>query len=201
MSFFKALALVALVVITLFYPTFVRANGVDVARGTTPLSACGRAIATAIDKLPGASSEHVPEIARAIEEAGPSKMRAARLIAIGYSESRFLPRIQLGDCRRYVVRGQTFHECDAGKARSFWQMQATALVPLPIWQKLLGLEPATIEFAARHADRILERGVRSCKTEEGAAAFYARSQCKWLGGKKRAALVRVVARKLEACGT
>lgn len=161
------------------------------------LTPCAAAIAAAISALPGADSDHVPEIARAIERAAPTRPRAARLIAIGYSESRFLPRIQAGDCRRYKVRGQFFHECDAGRARSFWQMQATAMVPE--WPVLLGLEPQTIEVAARAADRILQRGMRSCKTEEGAANFYARGNCRWSGGKKRALLAERIRARLSSC--
>lgn len=161
------------------------------------MSPCAAAIALAINALPGAASEHVPVTARAIELAAPTPRRAALLVAIGYHESRFLPRIQAGDCRTYTRRGQKIQECDAGRARSYFQMQHTALAPE--WPELLGLDAPTVKLAARVADRILARGLRSCKTEAGAASYYATGRCTWPGGVRRGAMAKRILPKLEAC--
>lgn len=161
------------------------------------MTPCTAAIIAVIDSLPGAASEHVPVTARAIELAAETPQQAALLVSVGYHESRFLPRIQAGDCRVYTWRGQKIQECDAGRSRSYFQMQRIAMVPE--WPELLGLEPETVERAARAADRILERGLRACKTDAGASSYFATGRCTWVGGVRRGALAKLIRPKLEAC--
>lgn len=170
------------------------------------MTPCAAAIAIAINALPGASSEHVTTTAEAISIVAPTPRRASLLVAIGYSESRFLPRIQAGDCKSYKVRGQMQHECDAEKQKdgtllftslSYFQMKRTSLVPE--WPNIIGLDLEDVTRATRAADRILARGMRMCKTDAGAASYYALGHCRWPGGQKRALLAEKIRNKLSAC--
>lgn len=170
------------------------------------LSPCAAAVATVIGTLPGAETEHVPVTAEAIALAAPTPRRAALLIAIGYSESRFLPRIQAGDCRSFVVRGRWQAECDGEKqgreivfkARTYWQMHELGPA-IPVWNELLGLGEPNVQLAARIASRTIGRCLNLCKTDAGAASCYGTSHCAWRGGIKRGALAARLAPKLEAC--
>lgn len=154
------------------------------------------AILAAILSLPGVDPSAAPVAADAIAAVAPTHERAARLIALGYFESRFLGRIQKNDCRFFVRHGVRLQECDAGRARSFWQFQRTSLAPE--WHRSIGLGFTQVRTAATVADRILERGMRSCGNETGAFARYATgASCRWRGAARRAHLSRAILRRLE----
>jgi hypothetical protein len=153
------------------------------------MTPCALALATVIRSMPGADSAHVPTIADAIATVAPTPERAALLVAIGYRESGFMPRIQAGDCRKF--------ECDRGLSRSFWQIHKFSRAPE--WHDLLGLEPPTIKLAARVADRKLRSGLQVCKTTAGAASYFARGDCRWPGGVRRGALADSLRPRLSAC--
>jgi hypothetical protein len=169
-------------------------------------SACAAAIVVVIDSLPGASTEHVPVTAHAIELATSSPRQAALLTAIGYSESRFLPRIQAGECKSYRKNGRWEHECDGVlkdgviiyRARSYFQHLELGAAR-PVWGEMIGLEPVNVETAARVAGKTLERCLNLCKTDAGAASCYARGSCTWVGGYRRGLLAERIRPKLEAC--
>lgn len=171
------------------------------------MTPCAAAIALAINALPGAASEHVPVTARAIELATSSPRQAALLTAIGYSESRFLPRIQAGECRSYKKKdGRWEHECDGVlqngviiyRARSYFQHLELGAAR-PVWDEMIGLEPASVEVAANVAGKTVERCMRGKKTDAAVATCYAGRAGMWPGGRARGALAERLRPKLEAC--
>lgn len=161
------------------------------------MSTCAIAVALVLRSLPGADSQEVPTIAEAIARVAPSPERAALLVAIGYRESGFMPRIQLGDCRTFVRNGQRIGECDGGLSRSYWQIHKFSRAPE--WPELLGLAPETVRLAARVADRKLAGGLQVCRSTAGAAGYFARGSCTWPGGVRRGALADQLRPRLTAC--
>lgn len=141
------------------------------------------AIATAmLVALPGATPEHSEDIANAIAEAGNGdRLLVAELATIGFYESGFLPRIQAGRCRK--------HECDKGRARTWWQFQRTSY-SRDAWETSVGLEPEAILEAAKVAATVLIAGRNACRSIEGTLSFYATGHCLWSGARYRAKLVR-----------
>jgi hypothetical protein len=173
--------------------------------GTARAGPCREAVRGALAALPGVDAGSLDLASEAIESASTGPRSAARLVVVGYWESRFLGRIQAGQCRSFRVRGQWQHECDGYrlrdgtvvyKARSWWQMQEV----VPEWPRILGLEPEPAKLAARAANRMLERGYRMCRTERGAISAYAIGHCGWAGAHRRAAWVERIAPRLTACG-
>lgn len=153
------------------------------------------AIISAILSLPGVDAFAAPIAAEAIHAVAPTPARASRLIAVGYFESKFLARIARGECRTYVWRGQRIAECDAGRARHWWQAQHTSLAPE--WPRLLGIDAPTVRLAATVADRTLERGMRACRTVEKTMSYYARGSCRgFRGAANRARLAAAIERRL-----
>lgn len=146
--------------------------------------------------LPGVDPAYADTTAHAIATAAPTPERAALLISVGYHESKFMPRIGRGECLTYTGRGGVvFRECDAGRARGFWQVQRTSLAPE--FDRLLGLDVETVTLAAVVADRILQRGRRACRTTEGSVSYFARGNCRiWPGAKRRALLAESIERRL-----
>lgn len=124
---------------------------------------------------------------------------ASLLIMTGYRESRFLDRIQAGECKRY--------ECDSFiapdgtlrfRSRSYWQLQRTASISLEEWQSTTGLNSENISTAAMVSARLFSRGLKACGTLEGAIAVYARGAgCQWVGAKRRADMARRIQVKLQ----
>lgn len=121
------------------------------------------------------------------------------LIAIGYYESRYLDRIQAGQCRRW--------ECDAfvwrGEVRfrslSYFQLQRSACASREEWLSAKGLSGEAVGAAVGIAGRRVASGLRACGTFEGAASWYAYGSCRgWAGAKKRARLADWVEVKLKS---
>lgn len=109
--------------------------------------------------------EHIASVVAEVSRDAPRPPRewAALLLTIGYHESTFSLRIQRGDCN---LRKR---ECDAGRARSSWQLHKN-LFTAPVWDQLHGLD--NTEAQVRAADAALRRGFWTC----------ARSGAPWLQG-------------------
>jgi len=124
---------------------------------------------SALDRLPVSVEDRAPElasakteqldaIARVVAEVSrtaprPPREWAALLLTIGYHESSFSLRIHRGDCN---LRKR---ECDAGRARSSWQLHKNTFTA-PVWNQLHGLEHT--ETQVRAADAALRRGYWTC---------------------------------------
>lgn len=131
--------------------------------------------------LPGATPAHAEDIANAVSEAsGGDRLLAAEIVSIGFFESGYLERIQEGRCHK--------HECDHGRARTWWQFQRTSY-SRDAWETSVGLEPEAILEASKVAAAVLRSGRERCHSVEGAIAFYARESCHWSGARYRAKLV------------
>jgi len=131
--------------------------------------------------LPGAAPAHTETIADAVAEASEGdRLLAAELIAVGFFESGFTPRIQAGGCYSY--------ECDKGKARSYWQMQKTSFTH-DTWNSMVGLDHEGILIAAQTAGNILLAGRKACKSVSGTLSWYATGRCRWAGARHRVKLV------------
>ncbi len=108
-------------------------------------------------ELSGAKSAQLDEIARVVAEVSrdkaprPPREWAALLLTIGYHESTFSLRIHAGNCKK--------RECDAGRARSSFQMHRN-LFTAPVWDKLFGLEHTEVQVRA--ADAALRRAYWTC---------------------------------------
>jgi hypothetical protein len=112
--------------------------------------------------------EQLDAVAIAVAQASFGHPRSPRewsalLLTIGFHESTFSLRIHRGECNLKK------RECDAGRARSGWQMHRN-LFTAPLWEKLQGLEHTEVQ--ARAASEALERGYWTC----------ARSGVPWLQG-------------------
>lgn len=123
---------------------------------------------------------------------------AGLLVSIGYYESGYSRRIGEGRCGP--------NECDAvrgadgriwHRARSYWQIQQSALVPLDDWRRMVGTGPEPVRLAASTAARLLVHGRLRCGTQSGAVSLYATGKtCRWSGATQRVALARRVERAL-----
>lgn len=108
------------------------------------------------DRQADGKVEQLGAVAEAVTLASYGRPRSPRewsalLLTIGYHESTFSLRIQRGDCKA--------HECDAGRARSGWQLHKNTFTA-PFWDKLHGVE--NTEVQARVASDALERGYWTC---------------------------------------
>jgi hypothetical protein len=133
------------------------------------LCSAGEPLSSAMARLPvyfedrsdlEAKAEHTRQLAAAIEKASDARPKGvsradwqALLVAVGYWESTFSMRIHRGDC--YVKKG----ECDAGRARSPWQMHRNTFTA-PVWDLLFGIEH--VELQARTASEMLARSYWQC---------------------------------------
>jgi hypothetical protein len=103
-------------------------------------------------------TDQLDAVAAAVAKASFGHPRAPRewgalLLTIGYHESTFSLRIHRGECNLKK------RECDAGRARSGWQMHKN-LFTAPLWEELQGLEHTEIQ--ARAASDALERAYWTC---------------------------------------
>lgn len=136
-----------------------------------------------------AKEEHTRALAAAIEKASDVRPKGvsrkdwqALLVAVGYWESTFSIRIHRGDCKK--------HECDAGRARSPWQMHRNVFTA-PVWDQLFGIEH--VELQARTASEMLARSYWQCARAgvpwvNGTLSAYAGKRCgdnAWPGFDKR----------------
>jgi len=76
----------------------------------------------------------------------------ALVIAVGFHESGYSLRIGDGNCRT--------HECDHGRARSYWQLHAN-LHTAGFWDQLVGNK--YVEVQARVASEMLARAYYLCR--------------------------------------
>lgn len=123
---------------------------------------------------------------------------AAALIVQGHFESGFAENVGAGRCLPF--------QCDSIKlpggrvvhlARHYWQLHASALLPLLEWATLRGVEYHPTADAAYAAARVLGAGYRGCRSLEGGIAAYARgSGCSWAGAARRAKMIRQVEARL-----
>jgi hypothetical protein len=124
---------------------------------------------------------------------------AAILIVQGYFESRFAAHVQAGRCRRdecdaiTLPGGRVFH-----RARSYWQLHASSLLPWPEWYALAGVEFVPTADAAYAAARVVGLGRTRCETLEGTIAMFATGRsCHWAGAAQRARMVQNIERGLR----
>ena len=147
-----------------------------------------------------ATPERAPMVAQAIADASGGDARlGALLVSVGFHESRFVDRIQAGQCRRY--------ECDSFvlpsgevrfRARSFFQLHRHAAASGDEWRRTTGLATENVSTAAAVAARVLSKGLRACGSSPGAVAYYATGRCRWSGARSRVALAQRVERRLRA---
>lgn len=138
---------------------------------------------------------------------GPRQL-AGLLITQGYWESRFALHVQQGRC------GPT--ECDAEKlrdgrivhrARSYWQIQATGLVPGSEWRTLNGTDLEATSRAAWAAAKVLSAAERRCGRRAanwavGTVSGYAGGiSCSWSGAGRRVAFFNRLDERLRAGAT
>lgn len=145
-----------------------------------------------------ATPERGPMVAGAIARACDGEPRlCALLVSVGFHESRFLDRIQAGQCRRY--------ECDAFvtrsgevryRARSWWQLHRHAAASAEEWRATTGLAPENVSTAALVAANVIRRGLRACGSNAGAVAYYALGRCRWSGAESRVAMALRIQRRL-----
>lgn len=140
------------------------------AHGAEPLSTAMARLPTYFEDRadPELKAVHTQDLARAIEQASTKppgglspKDWQALLVAVGYWESTFSIRIHKGDCRP--------KECDAGRARSPWQMHRSVFTA-PVWDQMFGIEH--VDLQAQTASDMLKRSYWTC----------ARSGMPWLAG-------------------
>jgi hypothetical protein len=119
---------------------------------------------------------------------------AAVLIVQGYFESRFAAHVQAGRCRRdecdaiALPGGRVFH-----RARSYWQLHASSIVPWHEWRTLAGLEFVPTADAAYAAARVVGFGYTRCESIEGAVAIFATGRsCHWSRVLRRAWMIRSI---------
>jgi hypothetical protein len=138
--------------------------------------------------LPQAWKEEVPRAERE-RDMRPVAAAIARhpdiapeLVAIIWFETKFLKRIQAGQCKAW--------ECDRGRARGYPQLQKTAAAHVPeVWDSIVGTDPENVQTAIDAAAPIVRRGKKVCGTAAGAASYYARGACRgWDGAAARGAL-------------
>ena len=122
----------------------------------------------------------------------------AVLIVQGYFESRFAARVQAGRCRRdecdaiALPGGRIFH-----RARSYWQIHASPLVPWREWRTLAGIEFVPTADAAYAAARVVGHGYARCDSIDGALAIFATGRsCRWSRVPPRTWMIRSIALEL-----
>ena len=123
--------------------------------------------------------------ARATESYVPAAEMAAALLALGWHESGYASRVQLGECHAMPPD----QRCDGGRARGPWQAwRVSCPVLWDLEQGSLEAVEAGAECAARYLAGAKTR-CRSEATDEWAGAFsgYAGARCWWSGGVAREA--------------
>lgn len=97
-------------------------------------------------------------VTQAVDEASgwPSSKQelAALMVTIAWHETKFSLRIHDGRCKPL--------ECDKGRARGLWQLQAHRSLPKERWLLVAGLNPDATRVAAREAATALVRSRRMC---------------------------------------
>jgi len=105
---------------------------------------------------------------------------AIMLVNLAWWESRLALHVHQNRCR--VLIG----ECDAGRARSIWQLQISRQVEWERWSKIAGTSKAATEEAAAAAADVLSMAHARCKTLTGAISMYATGRsCKWKRAPER----------------
>jgi hypothetical protein len=99
------------------------------------------------------------------------------LVIEGEFETHFARHVGEGRCQRW--------ECDAGRARHYWQNWVNPWVSRETWRELEGVGFVPTTRAAVAASSVLGEGLKRCRSIEGAISFYARSSCRWAGAAPR----------------
>lgn len=79
---------------------------------------------------------------------------ATLMLTVAWHETRLSLRIHDGRCKPL--------ECDRGKARGLWQLQAHRSLPKERWLRVAGFNPEATRTAAREAAIALVRSRRMC---------------------------------------
>lgn len=101
---------------------------------------------------------------------------AMLLVTKGWWESRYALNVHEGNCKPW--------ECDAGKARTPWQLQHTSF-SAPDWDDMVGVDFESTRRAAWSAAKVLAVGMRRCHSFHGALSWYASTRCSWSGAANR----------------
>lgn len=105
---------------------------------------------------------------------------AIMLVNLAWWESRLALHVHQNRCR--VLIG----ECDAGRARSIWQLQISRQVELERWSRIAGTSRTATGEAASAAADVLSMAHARCKTLTGAISMYATGRsCKWKRAPER----------------
>lgn len=95
---------------------------------------------------------------------------AMGLFTIGRFESYFSQHVHEDRCRVDIG------ECDFGRAKSNFQVQATSIVPLEVWRTLGGTDQDSTDRAARAAATVLAKSWH-CGSPRRVFRGYATSRC------------------------
>ena len=129
---------------------------------------------------------------------GTRRELAAALVTLGWWESKYVWRVHAGKCRPL--------ECDAGRARTPWQMQRATATIRRHWSHMVGTGYVPTLHAAWAAAVTFSTAARGCSRSPlgpvaGAFSGYARGsrigRCTWRQGLNRARTYRVVLRRLS----
>lgn len=155
------------------------------------LTTIARSIHEASERATCAGAYDAPECERLWP--GSTKELETLLVTQGFMESRFAQRVHEGRCQVRIG------ECDGGRARSVWQLQASGLVPREAWVNLEGTSYERTRAAAWYAIQVLYRARNACGSIEGAISRYATGRsCRWTPAKKRVDFYRrLLARRIE----
>ena len=108
---------------------------------------------------------------------------AALLIVQGWWESRYALHVHQDKCRIKIG------ECDAGRAKSVWQVHASGPVSVKFWSTIGGVEQGPTLRAAWAATLVLSHAQSRCDTIQGTIAMYATGRrCSWKGAADRYAM-------------
>lgn len=123
---------------------------------------------------------------------GSRETLAVMLVNLGWWESRYALHVHQNRCR--VLIG----ECDAGRARSPWQLQISRQVEWRRWMQIAGTSRAATNEAAHAAADVFAMAHARCKNMEGAIAMYATGKrCKWKRAADRMAHYRKLLARFE----
>jgi len=148
-----------------------------------------------------AREQRLTMVATAISRAtGGDLRRSARLLALGWHESRWARYVGEGRC----ADGPKGARCDpdrrgVARARTYWQLHYRAC---PAAWRLPAGSQAELNAAAHCADALLRGALHRCRNrspagvEAGAFAGYRGIDCTWRGGAKRARTADVMASRL-----
>ncbi len=124
-------------------------------------------------------TERFSDISTAIVSVSAGNVHRMALLAMkAWFETRLSWRIHADRCRP--------DECDRGLAKSLFQLQQTGNLTKAQWDAFGGLSLEATIRAARHANLVLNRSFKLCKSVTGAISMYATGRhCSWGFARRR----------------